>query len=136
MKKMPFNRKTCPLILEIEFGGGQLLCIEKTATTAFFAGNAISWIELMQYRQTNGEPCCTTKAMGSPFTKKTAPRWLEVEIDGDLVMCSRKCQNGAWFNENFYSWEELMEFKQWDGSPCYVTENHKSGEVVYLPGEE
>lgn len=57
----------------------------------------------------------------APFTKETAPRHLEIEVeDGSWVVAVKKDAYGAHFDDIIISWENLMRFKQWDGSPCYV----------------
>ena len=60
----------------------------------------------------------TTKV---PFAKETSPRHLEVEVeDGSWVVAVKKDDYGAHFDDIIISWENLMRFKQWDGSPCYL----------------
>ena len=54
------------------------------------------------------------------FDKRTAPRYLEVEIDGALRLCTSKDEYGATFDGVILSWDYLMGCEQWDGSPCYL----------------
>ena len=65
----------------------------------------------------------TPKMTKVPFTKETAPRHLEVEVeDGIWVVAVKKTDYGVNFDDIIISWENLMRFKQWDGSPCYTEE--------------
>lgn len=62
-----------------------------------------------------------------PWTLKTAPRNLEVELEkGVFSVAIEKHEVGASFFEggalSIYSWQQLTAYKQWGGTPC--------GEVV------
>jgi hypothetical protein len=58
-----------------------------------------------------------------PWTLKTAPRHLEVELrDKCLYVAIAKTETGAVFlelDDRFCkTWIELARYKQWDGTPC------------------
>ena len=81
--------------------------------TASVRGDLITWRHMRP----------TPKINKVPFTKETAPRHLEVEMSGgNLCVATRRTSSGAHFGDIFISWENLRDYKQWDGSPCYTEE--------------
>jgi hypothetical protein len=62
-----------------------------------------------------------------PWTLKTAPRHIEVELEkGVFCVATIKTSGSVTFlkdgNIHIRTWDELTQYKQWDGTPC--------GEVV------